>query len=65
MLPLVFVATCAYLFYSSVMHARSQNAGYVALAVMLSGTLVLAVLRFRPGASGDRAQDRGGPPRAA
>ena len=40
-LPLVFVLTCAYLFYSSAMHARSENAGYVALAVMASGVLVL------------------------
>jgi basic amino acid/polyamine antiporter, APA family len=47
-LPLVFVATCAYLFYSSVMHARSQNAGFVALGVMASGAIVLAVLLLRP-----------------
>jgi amino acid transporter len=46
-LPFLFIATCAYLFYSSVMHARSQNAGYVALVVMLSGVLVLAVLWLR------------------
>ena len=45
LLPLIFVATCAYLFYSSVVYARSQNAGYVALAVMISGALVLAFMR--------------------
>jgi amino acid transporter len=46
-LPLIFVATCAYLFYSSVMYARSQNAGYVALAVMISGAVVMLALRRR------------------
>ena len=46
-LPLVFVATCAYVFYSSVMHARSQNAGYVALAVMGAGVVVWLLLRSR------------------
>ena len=44
-LPLIFVATCAYLLYSSIMYARSQNAGYVALAVMISGAVVLLALR--------------------
>jgi amino acid transporter len=44
-LPLVFVLTCAYLFYSSVVHARSQNAGFVALAVMASGAVVLFAIR--------------------
>ena len=39
-LPLVFVLTCAYLLYSSIVHAQSQNAGYVALGVMLSGAVV-------------------------
>jgi basic amino acid/polyamine antiporter, APA family len=47
LLPLVFVLTCAYLFYSSVMHAQSQNAGYVALAVMLSGGIVLLAVARR------------------
>lgn len=45
LLPLIFVATCAYLLYSSIMYARSQNAGYVALAVMISGAIVLLALR--------------------
>jgi basic amino acid/polyamine antiporter, APA family len=44
-LPLIFIATCAYLLYSSVMYARSQNASYVALAVMISGAIVLFALR--------------------
>jgi amino acid transporter len=46
-IPLVFVLTCAYLLYSSIMHAQSQNAGWVALAVMLSGVVVWAVIRKR------------------
>jgi APA family basic amino acid/polyamine antiporter len=46
-LPLLFVATCAYLLYSSITYARSQNAGYVALAVMISGAVVLLALRRR------------------
>lgn len=46
-LPLVFVATCAYLLYSSIMYAQSKNAGYVALLVMLSGALVLLAIRLR------------------
>ena len=45
-LPLVFVATCAYLLYSSVVYAQSQNAGYVALAVVAAGTLVLLGMRL-------------------
>jgi basic amino acid/polyamine antiporter, APA family len=57
--PLAFVATCAYLFYSSVMHARSQNAGFVALAVMLSGALVLSILSVAA------AWGRADPPKAA
>jgi hypothetical protein len=48
-LPLIFVATCGYLFYSSIMYARSQNASYVAFAVMLSGALVLLLIRRRAG----------------
>jgi APA family basic amino acid/polyamine antiporter len=44
-LPFVFVCTCAYLFYSSIRHAQSENASYIALAVMASGALVWAVIR--------------------
>jgi basic amino acid/polyamine antiporter, APA family len=46
-LPLVFVATCAYLLYSSITYARSQNASYVALAVMISGAVVLLLIQHR------------------
>lgn len=46
-LPLIFVATCAYLFYSSITYAQSQNASYVALVVMLSGAMVLLAIRLR------------------
>jgi basic amino acid/polyamine antiporter, APA family len=46
-LPLLFVATCAYLLYSSITYAQSKNAGYVALGVMISGALVLVGLRVR------------------
>jgi amino acid transporter len=45
LVPLVFVLTCAYLLYSSIMHAQSQNAGWVALAVMASGVVVWAAIR--------------------
>ncbi len=45
-LPLVFVATCAYLLYSSITYAESQNASYVALVVMISGALVLLVIHL-------------------
>jgi len=45
-LPLIFVATCAYLLYSSITYAQSQKAGYVALCVMLAGAVVWAVARI-------------------
>lgn len=45
--PFVFVCTCGYLFYSSIRHAQSENASYIALAVMASGALVWAVIRRR------------------
>jgi amino acid transporter len=45
LLPLVFVLTCMYLLYSSVMYARSQHASYVALGVMLSGVVVWLLIR--------------------
>jgi basic amino acid/polyamine antiporter, APA family len=46
LLPLIFVATCAYLLYSSITYARSRHAGFVALAVMASGALVLLALHW-------------------
>jgi len=38
--PLIFVLTCAYLFYSSIVHASTEHAVYVALLVMASGAVV-------------------------
>jgi amino acid transporter len=46
-LPLLFIATCAYLLYSSITYAQSQHASYVALVVMISGALVLLGLHLR------------------
>jgi basic amino acid/polyamine antiporter, APA family len=46
-LPLIFVATCAYLFYSSITYAQSQNAGYVAIAVVAAGGVVLLLMKIR------------------
>ncbi len=46
-LPLIFIATCAYLLYSSITYAQSKHASYVALLVMISGGLVLLALRLR------------------
>ena len=48
-LPLAFVVSCAYVFYSSIMHAQSEHATYVAFAVMLSGAFALLLLRRRRG----------------
>ncbi|MGH6609800.1 MAG: APC family permease [Burkholderiaceae bacterium] len=45
-LPIVFVCTCAYLFYSSVTYAQSKQAVNIALYVMLAGLVVWALLRF-------------------
>lgn len=46
-LPLVFVLSCAYVLYSSIMYAQSQHATFVALTVMASGIVVLAVILVR------------------
>ena len=46
-LPLLFIATCAYLLYSSITYAQSRHASYVALVVMISGAVVLLGLRLR------------------
>jgi APA family basic amino acid/polyamine antiporter len=46
-LPTVFVCTCAYLLYSSVTYAQSQNAGFVAIAVVAAGVVVLLAMRLR------------------
>jgi amino acid transporter len=47
LLPIAFVLSCAYVFYSSVVHAQSQHATYVAFAVMVSGAFALLVIRKR------------------
>jgi basic amino acid/polyamine antiporter, APA family len=44
-LPAIFVCTCAYLLYSSITYAQSQNAGYVAIAVVAVGVVVLFLIR--------------------
>jgi amino acid transporter len=46
-LPLIFVVTCAYLFYSSITYAQSQNAGYVAIAVVAAGAVVLLLMKIK------------------
>lgn len=46
-LPLLFIATCAYLLFSSITYAQSQHASYVALIVMISGVVVLLGLRLQ------------------
>jgi basic amino acid/polyamine antiporter, APA family len=53
--PLIFVLTCAYLFYSSVVHASTEHAVYVALLVMASGAIVWLIIGpLRAGRSGPR-----------
>ena len=47
LVPIVFVLTCTYLLYSSITYAQSQNASWVALAVMASGVVVWAVIRIK------------------
>ena len=44
--PVIFAATCGYLFYSSVVYARSQNSGYVSLSVMLGGVVVWIIAQL-------------------
>lgn len=48
--PLVFCAACAFLAYSSVMYAASQNALHVSLWLLGSGVLALVLLRWRDAA---------------
>ncbi|MFZ2738704.1 MAG: amino acid permease [Burkholderiaceae bacterium] len=45
--PLVFCAACAYLAYSSIVYAASQNAVHVSLWVMATGVAVLLLMNFR------------------
>jgi amino acid transporter len=46
-LPLAFVATCAYLFYSSVAYAQSQGAVRISFYVMGVGVLAWGIARTR------------------
>ncbi len=50
--PLAFVAVCAYLLYSSVTYAASQNAVHVSLLLMAVGAGALLVTRLRRGDPG-------------
>jgi amino acid transporter len=45
-LPLIFVVTCAYLFYSSISYAHSQNAVQVSLYVMAAGFVAWLIARI-------------------
>ena len=45
-LPIVFIATCGYLFYSSVIYAQSKQAVSIAMYVMLAGLFVWGLLRL-------------------
>ncbi len=45
-LPIVFIATCGYLFYSSVTYAQSKQAVSIALYVMVAGLVVWGLLRL-------------------
>jgi basic amino acid/polyamine antiporter, APA family len=47
LLPIAFVLSCAYVLYSSIVHAQTEHATYVAFAVMLSGAIALLLLRWR------------------
>mgnify|MGYP001148330722 CR=1 FL=1 len=44
-LPIVFVVTCGYLFYSSVMYAQSQQAVHITFWVMGFGAVAWALMR--------------------
>jgi amino acid transporter len=44
-LPIVFIVTCGYLFYSSVMYAQSQKAVHITFWVMGAGVVAWALMR--------------------
>ena len=46
-LPLIFCAACAWLTYSSITYAISQNAIHVSMGLIASGVLALLILRVR------------------
>jgi hypothetical protein len=45
-LPLIFVCTCAYLLYSSISYAYSQNAVQVSMYVMAAGLVAWLIARL-------------------
>jgi APA family basic amino acid/polyamine antiporter len=46
-LPIVFIITCAYLFYSSITYAQSQKAVHVAFYVMAAGLVAWIIARLK------------------
>lgn len=48
-LPLAFIATCAYLLYSSINYAQSQKAVHVAFYVMAAGLVAWIIARLKRG----------------
>jgi len=48
-LPLAFIATCAYLLYSSITYAQSQKAVHVAFYVMAAGVVAWIIARLKRG----------------
>jgi len=48
-LPLAFIATCAYLLYSSITYAQSQKAVHVAFYVMAAGLVAWIIARLKKG----------------
>jgi amino acid transporter len=47
--PLVFIATCAYLLYSAITYAQSQKAVYVSFYVMAAGVVAWIIARLKRG----------------
>jgi APA family basic amino acid/polyamine antiporter len=48
LLPLIFIGTCAFLFWSSLVYAQSQHAIQVAFGVMAAGLAAWLIARFKP-----------------
>ena len=46
LLPIAFILTCAYLLYSSITYAQSQQAVHIALYVMAAGLVVWVLMRL-------------------
>ncbi|MGH6623108.1 MAG: APC family permease, partial [Burkholderiaceae bacterium] len=46
LLPIAFILTCAYLLYSSITYAQSQQAVHIALYVMAAGLVVWILMRL-------------------